>query len=282
MKKNEKPAGERLGIVVAVTNHKGGVAKTTTTLSVGYGLARRGFRVLLIDLDPQSNLTLSLFKNNSDNDYQTIYDSINKGMKNLPVMTGNLCIKQSPENLHLVPSSLNLAQLEISLTGILQREYVISEKLESYRGEYDFIFIDCPPNLGIFTVNALVAADYALIPMTPEVLPYQGLGSLITLVSQISKRMNTRLSVLGILLTRYKPKNNLTHNIENAVGMVYGPLLMKSTVRDTTKVAESPYERTPLFDYAPEATATKDYEDVVDEILERLGLEPKNRAEINS
>lgn len=258
---------QQTATVIAVANHKGGVAKTTTTLSIASSLARRGKKVLMIDLDAQSNLTFSLFK--EDAEYDSVYDAINKGLTELPVM-------KVKENLDLVPSSLNLAQLEISLTGLLQREYIISDKLRPYLDQYDFIFMDCPPSLGIFTVNALVAAHYVLIPMTAEVLPFKGLASLIVLVNQISERMNTRLSVLGILLTRYKGKNNLTKNIESAIKKIYGPLLLESHVRETTRVAEAPIARVALTEYAPNSTAAKDYESVVSEILQRLNMEDEN------
>lgn len=252
----------RQATVIAFANHKGGVAKTTTTLSVGFSLARRGNRVLLVDLDAQSNLTFSLIK--EDAEYDSIYNAINKGEEGLPIIN----VK---ENLDLVPSSLNLAQLEISLTGMMEREYIIADKIRPYLEEYDYIVLDCPPSLGIFTVNALVAADYVLIPMTAEVLPFKGLSSLVVLINQISERMNTRLSVLGILLTRYKGKSNLTKKIEDAISQIYGPLLLKAHVRETVRAAEAPITRLALLEYAPNSTAAKDYESVVDELLERLG-----------
>ena len=198
-----------------------------------------------------------------DAEYDSVYNAINKGLQTLPVIN----VKK---NLDLVPSSLNLAQLEISLTGLMEREYIIADKLRPCLPDYDYIVLDCPPSLGIFTVNALVAADYVLIPMTAEVLPFKGLSSLIVLINQISERMNTRLSVLGILLTRYKGNSNLTKNIENAIRSIYGPLLLESHVRETVRAAEAPLTRLPLFEHAPNSTAAKDYEAVVDELLERL------------
>lgn len=266
MKQNKKSTTEtrRSAVTIAIANHKGGVAKTTSTLTIGSILAKRGSRVLLVDLDAQSNLTLSLLR--EDADYTSIYDAISGGSSELPIVS----IKK---NIDLVPSSLNLTQLELSMMGILQREYIIADKLKPYLDQYDYILIDCPPALGIFTVNALVAADYALIPMTAEVLPYKGLTSLITLIAQISDRLNTRLSVLGILFTKYKANTNLTKNIETAVTEVFGPLLLENHVRDATKVAEAPIERASLVDYAPKSQAAKDYERVVDEILERMASE---------
>ena len=246
--------------VISFANHKGGVAKTTTTLTVGYSLARRGFRVLLMDLDPQSNLTLSLVKD--DADYESIFDSL-RNSSPLPII-------RVKDTIDLAPSSLDLAQLEIALTARLEREYVIADLLEPLRNKYDFILIDCPPSLGIFTVNALVASNYVLIPMTPEVIPYKGLASMITLVAKISDRLNTELAVLGILFTRYKAKFNLAGHIESAVKMIYGPLLLNTHIRDTVKVAEAPLGRETILEYAPKSTAAVDYENLVDEILERI------------
>lgn len=262
---------DKKATVIAVANHKGGVAKTTTTLSVSSLLARKGYKVLMIDLDAQSNLTYSLIR--EDAEYDSIYDTINKGLKELPIM-------KVRDDLDIVPSSLNLSQLEISLSGLLQREYIIYDKLKPYLNEYDFIIIDCPPSLGIFTVNALVAADHVLIPMTAEVLPFKGLASLVVLINQISDRMNKGLSVLGILLTRYKGKANLTRNIEEAIEKIYGPLLMRTHIRETVRAAEAPIERVALIEYAPNSTAARDYHSAVEEILGRLGMptEPNKKG----
>lgn len=251
--------------VIAVANHKGGVAKTTTTLSTAFSLARRGNRVLMLDLDAQANLTLSLLK--EDAEYDSIYNAINKGSEALPVV-------HVKDDLDLVPSSLNLAQLEISLTGLMEREYIISDKLKPLMTEYDYILIDCPPSLGIFTVNALVAADYVLIPTTAEVLPFKGLSSLIILINQISERMNTRLTVLGIVLTRYKGQSKLTRNIEDAITKIYGPLVLDTHIRETVRAAEAPITRLALLEYAPTSTAARDYEALVAELLQRLESGP--------
>lgn len=252
---------KRHAAVIAVANHKGGVAKTTTTLSTAFSLARRGNSVLMLDLDAQANLTLSLLK--EDAEYDSIYNAINKGSEALPIV-------HVKDGLDLVPSSLNLAQLEISLTGLMEREYIISDKLSPMMDRYDYILIDCPPSLGIFTVNALVAADYVLIPTTAEVLPFKGLSSLVILINQISERMNTRLTLLGIVLTRYKGQSRLTRNIEDAIKTIYGPLVISTHIRETVRAAEAPITRLALYEYAPTSTAAKDYEALVDELLQRL------------
>ena len=246
--------------VIAVANHKGGVGKTTTTLTTASILAKQGYKVLCVDLDAQANLTLSLLR--EDAEYDTIADAITQE-KDLPIF--NVF-----ENFDIVPSSLSLTRLELALMGVMQREYVISDKLKPLKSKYDFIFLDCPPALGIFTVNALVAADYVLITMTPEVLPYKGLGSLIITISQISERMNTKLSCAGILFTMYESGKTITKNIELAVKKVYGGLLFDTHIRKNVRVAEAPAERKSLLEYAPTSTAFIDYTNFTEELLNRI------------
>lgn len=260
MKEKKKSA-----VIIAVANHKGGVAKTTSTLSISHSLTRKGYRTLMIDLDPQANLTFSLLRD--DVEFESVYDVIKNGKEELPVI-------EIKKGLDLTPSSLNLASLELTIMGQLQRENILDTKVKNLRDKYDFILIDCPPSLGIFTINAFVAADYILIPTTAEVLPFQGLGSLVSLIAQISKRINPKLAVLGILLTKYKPRTNLTKNIEEAIGKIYGPLLMNSRIRETTRAAEAPYEKSSVLEYAPNSTAAKDYEAATDEIIKRLNGSP--------
>lgn len=246
--------------VIAVANHKGGVGKTTTTLTTAAILAKKGYKVLCVDLDAQANLTLSLLR--EDADFDTIADAITHE-RDLPIV--NVF-----ENFDIVPSSLSLTKLELSMMGVMQREYVICDKLKPLRLKYDFIFLDCPPALGIFTVNALVAADFALIAMTPEVLPYKGLGSLIILISQISERMNTKLSCAGILFTLYESGKTITKNIEMAVKKIYGGLLFDTHIRKNVRVAEAPAERKSLLEYAPTSTAFIDYSNFTEELLRRI------------
>lgn len=246
--------------VISVVNHKGGVGKTTTTLTVGSILAKRGFRVLCIDLDAQANLTLSLLRD--DAEYSTLSESILQD-KPLPII--NIF-----ENFDIVPSSLDLTKLELSMMGVLQREYIISDKIKSVLKDYDYIFIDCPPSLGIYTVNALVASDYALVTMTPEILPYKGLGSVIILIKQITERMNPGLKCAGILFTKLERTNNLTSNVQMAVRKVYGGLAFKTTIRKNVSVAEAPSERKALLEYAPNSKAFIDYVNFTDEFLERI------------
>lgn len=262
MKKSAKTAK-----VIAVANHKGGVGKTTTTLTTASILAKQGYKVLCVDLDAQANLTLSLLR--EDAEYETIADAIIHETE-LPVITVF-------DNFDIVPSSLSLTKLELSMMGVMQREYILSDKLKPFLTKYDFIFLDCPPSLGIFTVNALVAADFAIVTMTPEVLPYKGLGSIIILISQISERMNTKLSCAGILFTLYESGKTITKNIEMAVKKVYGGLLFDTHIRKNVRVAEAPAERKPLSEYAPTSPAFVDYANFAEELIARINSK-KNKG----
>lgn len=246
--------------VIAVANHKGGVGKTTTTLTTARILASRGYKVLCVDLDAQANLTLSLLR--EDAEYKTVADALRENTS-LPVI--NVF-----DNFDIVASSLAMSNLEISMMGMMEREHIIELKIEEFKDKYDFIFLDCPPALSIFTMNGLVAADYVLIPLVAEVLAYKGITSLIMVISQISKRMNPGLGVVGILLTMYEGNKSLTRSIEEALHDVYGELPFKSHIRKNARVAEAPATRKSLLEYAPNSAAFQDYNTFVDEFLERI------------
>ncbi|MGM9777382.1 MAG: ParA family protein, partial [Prevotella sp.] len=176
--------------VIAVANHKGGVGKTTTVASVGTILARN-HKVLLVDLDPQMNLTLSLVRNTNR---ESIYDSLVGKQDELPVMSAG--------TIDLVPSSLELSKAEFEMVSMMAREQRLTHLLEPLRKKYDYIFLDCPPSLGILTFNALTAADSVIIPLVPELLPLQGLGTIDSLVRKMKAALNSKLTITGILLTR--------------------------------------------------------------------------------
>lgn len=266
-KEPEKPA--RLSKIIAVVNHKGGVGKTTTALNTAYALARKGFRVLCVDLDPQANLTLSLLR--EDAEYETIGDAIVKE-SDPPVI--NIF-----ENFDIAPSSLSLTNVEYSMLGTMEREYVITDLLKNIKKDYDYIFLDCPPSIGILTINALVAANYALITMTPEALPYKGLSSIMVLISQIIRRLNTKLQCAGILFTKYEGRKDLTKNIEMAVRKVYDGLLFDTRIRKCVKVAEAPAMRKCLLELSPISTASADYSQFADELLGRIETKPGRKRQ---
>ena len=249
---------EKKAYVIAVANHKGGVAKTTTTASVGTVLAMSGKNVLLVDVDAQANLTSSL----TDTEQ---YDSIEEAMKGempLPII-------KIHEHLDIVPSSLNLALAEVQLSSAIARETILSRLLAPYRNSYDYIIIDCPPSLGLMTSNALTAADGIIIPMSAEILPYRGLEGFYNFQRIIQANLNPKLRILGILMTRCE-NTKLSRMIFESLQEQNGSLMFKTRIRKNVTVAEAPLESKSLVLYAPNSNGAIDYKSFTKELIEKI------------
>lgn len=185
--------------IIAVANHKGGVGKTTTVASLGSILSKKGYKVLLIDLDAQSNLTTSL---TSPTEGPTIYDALTSKVEELPIIALN-------ESLHLVPASLTLAMVDVELSTAIARERILADVLQKANVEekYDFVFLDCPPSLGLMTLNAFTASTDIVIPLISEVLPFKGLTMINDFIKMVSTRLNPKAHISGILITRWETSN---------------------------------------------------------------------------
>ena len=183
--------------IICIANHKGGVGKTSTTASVGSILASRGYRVLVIDLDAQANLTVSLLKEEQE---ESIYYALTGKEESLPI------VPVTP-SLSIVPSSLQLATAEMELTAAISRERILAGLLEPVKKQYDFILIDCPPSLGLLTLNAFTASTEIIIPLVAEVLPFKGLTMINRFTQQVKSRLNPSVHIFGILLTRWESTN---------------------------------------------------------------------------
>lgn len=245
--------------VIAVVNHKGGVGKTTTVASVGTILARN-HKVLLVDLDPQMNLTLSLVK---DTGGESIYETLVGKRARMPIL--------SVGNLDLVPSSLRLSMAEFEMVSMMAREQKLSRLLEPLREEYDYIFLDCPPSLGILTFNALAAADTIIIPLVPELLPLQGLGTIDSLVHKMQSVLNPRLTITGILLTRTE-QTKIHCTLENKLRGQLGDLVFSTKIRKNIAVAEAPTNQKSIVDYDPSSNGAVDYTAFTSELEARLAV----------
>ncbi len=245
--------------VIAFANHKGGVGKTTSTSSIGSCLARNGYRVLMVDLDGQANLTLMYL--DEDDDRPTIYDAIVDGQQ-LPVINVR-------ENLDITPSGIEMASAEIALINKLERERVLSRVLKPVKDKYDFILIDCPPALNNVTTNAFLASDYILVPMTAELLPLKGMRMLDDYIGQL-RQVKPSLGITGVFLTRYKQRHNLAKAVEEAVAEVYGDVLLKTKIRENTTMAEAAGSGSDIFDYAEHSPAAEDYRELTKELLNKL------------
>lgn len=244
--------------ILAVANHKGGVGKTTTTATIGAILASRGNSVLLVDMDAQANLTTGLTEHESQ---FTIYDAIKDGKFFNPI--------DVKDNLRLIPSSEEFASIDLVLAGAMEREYRLKDFLEPYAQNYDYILIDCPPTLGILLVNALVAADGLIIPTTAEAYPFKGLTMLTDSLAQVQRRMNPKVKLTAILITRWSGRN-LNKAVQAQLQAQFADKLLPTVIRENIKVAEAPLSRKTLIDYDATSNGAIDYESAVNDLLSRL------------
>lgn len=240
--------------IISIANHKGGVGKTTTTACLGKALASKGSRVLVIDLDAQANLTTSLWGKETD---RTIYDAM-KRQDSLPLINVG-------ENLDITPASLDLAGIELELAGALSREFILKDLIEPISGKYDYILLDCPPSLSLVTVNAFVASTEVIIPLTAEALPFKGLTMITDIITMVQKRLNPRLALTGILLTRWKGRK-LNKLVEESLREKFGTTVFTTKIRDNISVAEAPLATKDIFAYAPDSNGAKDYIALCEEI----------------
>ena len=250
-----------MGKVITLSNHKGGVGKTTSTINIGAALHQQGKRVLLIDLDPQANLTQSLRLMVDDTNY-TIYGAI-RGLAPLkPISVA--------KDFDVIPSTLDLSGAEIELSAETGREYILKELLDSIRSVYDFILIDSPPSLGLLTLNALTASDEVLIPLQAEYLATQGLSKLLEIVDKIQKRLNKSLIIGGVFITQYDGRKVLNRNVVDTVGTRFSQYMLQTKIRDNVALAESPAAGLDIFRYSPKSNGADDYTALASEILSRM------------
>ena len=242
--------------IIAVANHKGGVGKTTTVANLGSILSKKGFRVLLIDLDAQANLTTSLAS--------TIYEALTGKVETLPVI-------EITDSLHLVPASLTLAMVDVELSTAIARESILSEVLEKAEvaDKYDFVLLDCPPSLGLVTLNAFTAATDIVIPLVSEVLPFKGLTMINDFINMVSRKLNPQAHITGILITRWEG-SKLSKGIEEKLREAVGDIVFNSRIRKNIRLAEAPLESRSILDYDKNCNGAKDYLLFAEEFLNRM------------
>lgn len=251
-----------MSVCIAVTNQKGGVGKTTTTVSLGASLAARGLRVLIVDADPQANATSALGVRGRDE--TGLYAAL---IEEEP-LERSVEVTSTP-NLWLVPTTPALAGAEVELVTVMAREFRMKRALESLRTMYDVILMDCPPSLGLLTVNALAAADEVIIPVQAEYFALEGLGHLSKTVEMIRRNLNPQLAIRGVLLTMYDSRTNLAREVEQEV-RTHFPATFRTVIPRSVRLAEAPSHGEPITAYDPSSTGAKAYEELASELIDRL------------
>ncbi len=244
--------------IISVSNHKGGVGKTTSTINIGAGFAAKGKKVLLIDLDPQANLTQSLAtKENAP----TIYENLRGDESIQPV--------KYKENLYLVPASLDLSASEMELSAEPGREKILADILDGIKESFDYIFIDCPPSLGLLTINALTASDAVIVPLQSEYLAMRGLTKLTTVIEKVARRLNKNLHIGAVFLTQFDSRKVLNRNVAESVQEHYKDKLLTTKISNNIALAEAPANGQDIFLYNKNSKGAQDYRALCEELLER-------------
>jgi len=248
-----------MGIVVSLLNHKGGVGKTTSAINIGAGLVELGKKILLIDLDPQANLTISL---GIPRQKYTIYEAL-RG-------EGELVPYTHKPNLDIITSSLDLSGAEMELINEAGREYILRELIGQVEADYDFVIIDCPPSLGLLTLNALTSSRFVLIPLQTEFLAVQGLAKIKQVIDKVRMRLNKQVEMAGVIATMYDSRRVLNRDVVDIIHKYFGDKVFGTYIRDNIALAEAPAQRKDIFDYSPKSTGAQDYLDLCREFLSRV------------
>ncbi|MCB0661184.1 MAG: ParA family protein [Saprospiraceae bacterium] len=247
-----------MATVISLLNHKGGVGKTTSTINIGAGMVELGKRVMLIDLDPQANLTVSL---GIPRQKYSIYESLRGESELVPY--------QVKDGFDVVISTLDLSGAEMELINEAGREFILRELLAPVMEEYDYIIIDCPPSLGLLTLNALTSSQYVLIPLQTEFLALQGVAKIKQVIDKVRFRLNKSLQIGGVIATMYDNRKILNRDVVETIKKYFGDKVFETMIRDNVALAEAPAQRKDIFEYNKNSSGAEDYLALCKELITR-------------
>lgn len=251
-------------MIIVIANQKGGVGKTTTAINLSAACALKGKRVLLLDLDPQGNSSLSFLEP------QNINGSAFELFTETAEPFENFVYPTKIEKLHIVPSKINLAKLESKLVGDFDAIFRLRDRIEKIRADYDLIFMDTPPTLGLITVNALVAATHVLIPIQSSYFALEGTDDLLETIEKVRSRPNPDLDLLGIVVTLFDKRTSLSKDVEAHIRKVFGEKAFKTIISRSVRLEESPAHKETIFTYSPKSSGSVEYQQLCKEVLRRV------------
>ena len=250
-------------MIVAIANQKGGVGKTTTAINLAAALAMRGKPTLLIDLDPQSNSTMSYL------DVGVIGKSVYDAITDEKVSFTDVMHQSTQANLWIAPSRIALAKLESKLVGEIDAHFRLKDRLAPIRQKFPYVVIDCPPALGLLTVNALVAATHLLIPIQSSYFALEGTDDLLETVEKVRARANPGLRILGVVITMHDKRTSLARDIRAQIDKVFGGKVFKTVITKSVRLEESPAYKESIFSFAPESSGATEYYRLCEEVMDR-------------
>jgi chromosome partitioning protein len=251
-------------MIIVIANQKGGVGKTTTAINLSAACALAGKRTLLLDLDPQGNSSLSFVHSETINGSAfELFTEINEPWSNFIYRTG-------VKKLDIVPARINLAKLEAKLVGDFDAIFRLRDRIEQIRENYDYIFIDTPPTLGLITVNALVAANHVLIPIQSSYFALEGTDDLLETIEKVRARPNPELNLLGVLITLFDKRTALSKDVETHIRKVFGKKAFNTVISRSVRLEESPAHKEAIFSFAPKSSGSVEYTKLCKEFLKRV------------
>lgn len=252
-------------MIIAITNQKGGVGKTTTAINLAAALASKGRKTLLVDMDPQANSSMSFLDIHGLK--ASIYEALTEDSVHLPDI---VLPAEKMENLAIAPSTIALAKIEAKLIGELDSHFRLKDELQQVQDSYEYIIVDTPPTLGIITVNALVAATHVLVPIQASYFALEGTDDLLETIDKIKVRANPQLQILGALITMYDKRTLLAKDIYEQIQRVFGMKVFETVITKSVRLEESPAYRESIFTFAPRSSGAYEYYRLSEEVLSRV------------